>query len=108
MQPIGDDRPQRVRFTRLWKNAVAPVNRPYVVRAWPHTIRLAEVDATVGRERHAWRRIVHHRRALIGRRDVVVRQAQRMTDLVRAHLSYAGEYERRVRRRGVGTHQPGV
>ena len=58
-----------------------------------------------GVEPHARRRIVHHRRALVGAGDVVVRQAERVPHLVRAHLAHAREHERRVGGRGVGAHQ---
>ena len=75
------------------EDAVAPVNRPHVVGARTDGVRLREVDAAVRVERTRGGGIVHHRSALVGRRDVVVRQAERVADLVRAHLAHAREHE---------------
>ena len=58
---------------------------------------------------HTRRRIVHHRRALVGAGDVVVLQPKRVPDCVCAHLSHTCEDEVRIgRRRICGWAQDGV
>ena len=105
LQPVGDDPSQRIPFGGGGEDAIAPVDGPHVVRSRADGVGGRDVDVALGVELHARRRIIHHRRALVRRRDVVVLQAECVADLVRAHLPHARQNEGGVGGGGVCAHQ---
>ena len=85
------------------KLAVQPANRQLVVHADASGVGVGEVERSSG-DLHEGRGVVHDGGAApVGARDVVVREAERVTHLVRRELTHARErHLHGVRARGVG------